>query len=209
MFTGIIEETGKVLTITERIVVIEADVVLKNTKIGDSIAVNGVCLTVTDLKSNSFSADISPETYKITALKELKTNSIVNLERAMAADGRFGGHIVSGHVDSIAKIISIEKQSEFYNIKIELNNSSSKYVVKKGSITIDGISLTVAEIQNNIVNLAIIPHTYENTNLKTHQKDDLVNIEVDILAKYIEKFLSTGDNRSRIDMEFLQRNGFC
>ena len=209
MFTGIIEETGKILTITEKIVVIEADVVLKDTKIGDSIAVNGVCLTVTDLKNNSFSADISPETYKITALKELKTNSIVNLERAMAADGRFGGHIVSGHVDSIAKIISIEKQSEFYNIKIELNDSSSKYVVKKGSITIDGISLTVAEIQNNIITLAIIPHTYENTNLKTHQKDDLVNIEVDIFAKYIEKFLSTGDNRSRIDMEFLQRNGFC
>lgn len=209
MFTGIIEETGKILTITEKIVVIEADVVLKDTKIGDSIAVNGVCLTVTDLKNNSFSADISPETYKITALKELKTNSIVNLERAMAADGRFGGHIVSGHVDSIAKIISIEKQSEFYNIKIELNDSSSKYVVKKGSITIDGISLTVAEIQNNIISIAIIPHTYENTNLKTHQKDDLVNIEVDIFAKYIEKFLSTGDNRSRIDMEFLQRNGFC
>ena len=171
MFTGIIEETGKILTITEKIVVIEADVVLKDTKIGDSIAVNGVCLTVTDLKNNSFSADISPETYKITALKELKTNSIVNLERAMAADGRFGGHIVSGHVDSIAKIISIEKQSEFYNIKIELNDSSSKYVVKKGSITIDGISLTVAEIQNNIISIAIIPHTYENTNLKTHQKD--------------------------------------
>ena len=209
MFTGIIEETGKILTITEKIVVIEADIVLKDTKIGDSIAVNGVCLTVTDLKNNSFSADISPETYKITALKELKTNSIVNLERAMAANGRFGGHIVSGHVDSIAKIISIEKQSEFYNIKIELNDSSSKYVVKKGSITIDGISLTVAEIQNNIITLAIIPHTYENTNLKTHQKDDLVNIEVDILAKYIEKFLSTGDNKSRIDMEFLQRNGFC
>ena len=209
MFTGIIEETGKILTITEKIVVIEADVVLKDTKIGDSIAVNGVCLTVTDLKNNSFSADISPETYKITALKELKTNSIVNLERAMAANGRFGGHIVSGHVDSIAKIISIEKQSEFYNIKIELNDSSSKYVVKKGSITIDGISLTVAEIQNNIISIAIIPHTYENTNLKTHQKDDLVNIEVDIFAKYIEKFLSTGDNKSRIDMEFLQRNGFC
>ncbi len=209
MFTGIIEETGKILTITEKIVVIEADIVLKDTKIGDSIAVNGVCLTVTDLKNNSFSADISPETYKITALKELKTNSIVNLERAMAANGRFGGHIVSGHVDSIAKIISIEKQSEFYNIKIELNDSSSKYVVKKGSITIDGISLTVAEIQNNIITLAIIPHTYENTNLKTHQKDDLVNIEVDIFAKYIEKFLSTGDNKSRIDMEFLQRNGFC
>ena len=209
MFTGIIEETGKILSITNKIVVIEADIVLKNTKIGDSIAVNGVCLTVTDLSNNSFCADISPETYKVSTLKELKKDSIVNLERAMAADGRFGGHIVSGHVDSIAKILEIEKNTEFYNLKIILNSDSSRYVVKKGSITIDGISLTVANIVDNLVTIAIIPHTFENTNLKTHQKDDFVNIEVDILAKYIEKFLSTGDNKSRIDMEFLQRNGFC
>ena len=209
MFTGIIEETGKILSITDKIVVIEADIVLKNTKIGDSIAVNGVCLTVTDLSNCSFCADVSPETFRVSALKELKKGSIVNLERAMAADGRFGGHIVSGHVDSIARIIAIEKNTEFYNLKISLNSDSSRYVVKKGSITIDGISLTVANIANNIVTIAIIPHTFENTNLKTHQKDDLVNIEVDILAKYIEKFLSTSDNRSRIDMDFLQRNGFC
>ena len=209
MFTGIIEETGKILSITDKIVVIEADTVLKNTKIGDSIAVNGVCLTVTDLNNSSFCADVSPETFRVSTLKELKKGSIVNLERAMAADGRFGGHIVSGHVDSIARIIAIEKNTEFYNLKISLNKDSSRYVVKKGSITIDGISLTVANIVDNIVTIAIIPHTYENTNLKTHQKDDLVNIEVDILAKYIEKFLSTSDNRSRIDMDFLQRNGFC
>ena len=209
MFTGIIEETGKILSITDKIVVIEADTVLKNTKIGDSIAVNGVCLTVTDLNNSSFCADVSPETFRVSTLKELKKGSIVNLERAMAADGRFGGHIVSGHVDSIARIIAIEKNTEFYNLKISLNSDSSRYVVKKGSITIDGISLTVANIVDNIVTIAIIPHTYENTNLKTHQKDDLVNIEVDILAKYIEKFLSTSDNRSRIDMDFLQRNGFC
>ncbi len=209
MFTGIIEETGKIISITDKIVVIKADIVLNKTKIGDSIAVNGVCLTVTDLSNNSFCADISPETYKVSALKELKKDSIVNLERAMAADGRFGGHIVSGHVDSIAKILEIEKNTEFYNLKIILNSNSSRYVVKKGSITIDGISLTVANIVDNLVTIAIIPHTFENTNLKTHQKDDFVNIEVDILAKYIEKFLSTGDNKSRIDMEFLQRNGFC
>ena len=209
MFTGIIEETGKILSITDKIVVIEADIVLKNTKIGDSIAVNGVCLTVTDLSNSSFCADVSPETFRVSTLKELKKGSIVNLERAMAADGRFGGHIVSGHVDSIARIIAIEKNTEFYNLKISLNSDSSRYVVKKGSITIDGISLTVANIADNIVTIAIIPHTFENTNLKTHQKDDLVNIEVDILAKYIEKFLSTSDNRSRIDMDFLQRNGFC
>ena len=209
MFTGIIEETGKILSITDKIVVIEADIVLKNTKIGDSIAVNGVCLTVTDLSNSSFCADVSPETFRVSTLKELKKGSIVNLERAMAADGRFGGHIVSGHVDSIARIIAIEKNTEFYNLKISLNSDSSRYVVKKGSITIDGISLTVAEIVDNLVTIAIIPHTFENTNLKTHQKDDLVNIEVDILAKYIEKFLSTSDNRSRIDMDFLQRNGFC
>ena len=174
-----------------------------------SLAVNGVCLTVTDLSNSSFCADVSPETFRVSAIKELKKGSIVNLERAMAADGRFGGHIVSGHVDSIARIIAIEKNTEFYNLKISLNKDSSRYVVKKGSITIDGISLTVADIVDNLVTIAIIPHTFENTNLKTHQKDDLVNIEVDILAKYIEKFLSTSDNRSRIDMDFLQRNGFC
>lgn len=208
MFTGIVEETGKVQSITNNRVVIECEKVLEDTKNGDSVAVNGVCLTVTSVSRENFTADISPETFGITALNKLKSGSCVNLERAMIAGGRFGGHIVSGHVDGVAKIGSIKKNNEFYDLEIELSPNESKYVIKKGSITVNGISLTVAEINGNRARIAIIPHTYENTCLKNLNSGDYVNIEVDIMAKYIEKFLSTGDNRSRIDMDFLQRNGF-
>ena len=208
MFTGIIEETGKILTVTSSSILIEAERVLENTKTGDSIAVNGVCLTVTDIKNNCFKADISPETYKVTALSMLKTGSIVNLERAMPANGRFGGHIVQGHIDSTAKVKSLKREGDFYRLQIELDNSVLRYAVKKGSITINGISLTVADIISNTVIIAVIPHTYENTSLKTLNVGDLVNIETDILAKYVENFLSTVDNKTGISMEFLQENGF-
>ena len=207
MFTGIVEETGKVQAITDRKVVIECKKVLEDSKIGDSIAVNGVCLTITSMGENSFSADISPETLRVSC--KLRQGEIVNLERAMIANGRFGGHIVSGHVDGVATIVSNKNNGEFYDLQIKLSNEESKYVIKKGSITINGISLTIAKIEGSLINLAIIPHTYENTSLKCLKIGDLVNIEVDIIAKYIEKFLSTSDNRSRIDFDFLQRNGFC
>ena len=207
MFTGIVEETGKVQAITDRKVVIECKKVLENSKIGDSIAVNGVCLTITSMGENYFSADISPETFKVSC--KLEQGEIVNLERAMIANGRFGGHIVSGHVDGVATIVSIKNNGEFYDLQIKLSDEESKYVIKKGSITINGISLTIAKIEGSLINLAIIPHTYENTCLKWLKNGDFVNIEVDILAKYIEKFLSTSDNKSRIDIDFLQRNGFC
>ena len=207
MFTGIVEETGKVQAITDRKVVIECKKVLEDSKIGDSIAVNGVCLTITSIGENSFSADISPETFRISC--KLKQGDIVNLERAMSANGRFGGHIVSGHVDGVATIVSNKNNGEFYDLQIKLSDEESKYVIKKGSITINGISLTIAKIEGSLINLAIIPHTYENTSLKCLKIGDLVNIEVDIIAKYIEKFLSTSDNKSRIDIDFLQRNGFC
>ena len=206
MFTGIVEETGKVQFITDRKVIIECSKVLEDTKIGDSIAVNGVCLTVTEVGRNSFSADISPETFKVFC--KLKFGDIVNLERAMSADGRFGGHIVSGHVDGVATIVGLKNNGEFYDLQIKLADEEAKYAIRKGSITVNGISLTIASVENNLINIAIIPHTYENTCLKSLKMGDLVNIEVDILAKYIEKFLSTSDNRSRIDIDFLQRNGF-
>ena len=208
MFTGIVEETGKILIINPNQIIIECNTVLENTKLGDSIAVNGVCLTVTNLTSKNFTADVSPETLRVSSLGQLKTNSLVNLERAMLANGRFGGHIVSGHIDNKGEFISCTKNGEFYDLKIVLQAEQAKYVVKKGSITIDGISLTIAEIDNNTITLAIIPHTFENTNLKQLKKGDFVNIEVDILAKYIEKFLLTSDNKSRITLEFLQENGF-
>ena len=208
MFTGIIEELGKVQAITRNRIKIQAGMVLDGTKLGESIAVNGVCLTVVKINGTNFDADISEETMKVTALKNLKSGSVVNLERAMPANGRFGGHIVSGHVDSLGKLKSVKKLGEFYNLNFELTKDSAKYVVKKGSIAINGISLTVAEAEDNVITVAIIPHTYENTNLKTLQIGDFVNIETDILAKYVEKFLSTSDNKSRLSMDFLVENGF-
>lgn len=207
MFTGIVEETGKVLTITEKKVTIMCEKVLQDTQIGDSISVNGVCLTVSEKQDKSFTADISPETYRVS--NKLKSGDIVNLERAMAANGRFGGHIVSGHVDGVAEIVKLHTIGEFYELELKLTPEEARYVIKKGSITVNGISLTVAKINENSIKIAIIPHTFENTCFKFLKTGDFVNIEVDIFSKYIEKFLSTSDNRSRIDVDFLQRNGFC
>lgn len=208
MFTGIIEELGKIRQVAKNSLIVECNNVLEGTKSGDSIAVNGVCLTVTELFNNAFSADISEETLKVTALSQIKAGDFVNLERAMPATGRFGGHIVSGHIDGTGKCLSSRKNGDFYDFEVELPSGVEKYVVKKGSIAINGISLTVAEINRNIIKLAIIPHTYENTNLKYIKNGEFVNIEVDILSKYIEKFLSSGDNRSGIDENFLVENGF-
>ena len=207
MFTGIVEETGKIQFVTDRKVVIKCQKILEDAKIGDSIAVNGVCLTITHINKDTFSADISPETFKVAC--KLNLGNTVNLERAMLANGRFGGHIVSGHVDGVAKIVELKNNGDFYDLKLELSENESKYVIRKGSITVNGISLTIAEVVGGLINLAIIPHTYENTCLKELKIGDFVNVEVDMMAKYIEKFLSTSDNRSRIDFDFLQRNGFC
>lgn len=209
MFTGIIEEKGQILTISDKKIVIKCSKVLEGSKIGDSICVNGVCLTISEQNTNSFTADTSAETLRITTFGKLKSGSVVNLERAMPMNGRFGGHVVTGHTDNVAKIIGIKRHDEFCDLEIELTKEQAKYVVKKGSITIDGISLTVAEIQGQKITIAVIPHTLENTNLIDLKIGDFVNIEVDILAKYIEKFLSTRDNSSGMSLDFLQRNGFC
>lgn len=208
MFTGIIEELGKILNITSNKIKVECVSVLEGTKLGDSIAVNGVCLTVVELFEKSFVADVSQETFKVTSLNDLRIGALVNLERAMKADGRFGGHMVSGHIDGKGKLIGCKKQGDFYILEVDLPSELSKFVIKKGSVAINGISLTIAEIVDNIVRVAIIPHTYENTNLKNLKNGDFVNIEVDLVAKYIEKFLSTSDNKSRISLEFLQEHGF-
>ena len=209
MFTGIIEEKGQISTISDKKIVIKCSKVLEGSKIGDSICVNGVCLTISEQNTNSFTADTSAETLRITTFGKLKSGSVVNLERAMPMNGRFGGHVVTGHTDNVAKIIGIKRHDEFCDLEIELTKEQAKYVVKKGSITIDGISLTVAEIQGQKITIAVIPHTLENTNLIDLKIGDFVNIEVDILAKYIEKFLSTRDNSSGMSLDFLQRNGFC
>ena len=207
MFTGIVEEIGKIRAVTSSKIAVEAKDVLEGSRDGDSIAVNGVCLTV-KLTDFGFEADVSSETRSVTNLGSLKTSDYVNLERAMSANGRFGGHIVTGHIDGLAYVNAFKKNGEFYELEIKIENSLSRYVVKKGSITLNGISLTAADINGNIVRAALIPHTVENTNLKYLNAGSYVNIEVDIMAKYIEKFLSTRDNRTGIDMEFLKANGF-
>lgn len=210
MFTGIIEETGTVQSFKKSenaSITIECKNILEGTKIGDSIAIDGVCQTVTKLTSNSFSAQISTETLSITTFQNIKVGTKVNLERALTLSSRLGGHIVSGHIDGLGKIKSIEKSYDFYNVKFEVDKSLTQYIAKKGSITVNGISLTIAGIAFNEIKIAIIPHTFENTNLKWLKHGDFVNIEVDILAKYVENFLSTNNN-SVINENFLKENGF-
>ena len=206
MFTGIIEEIGKISSITKSTITIKSKTVLEDAKLGDSISVNGVCLTIVDLKKDEFTANISEETFKITNFSELKSGDFVNLERALSLSSRLGGHIVTGHIDTVGEIVSIINKNEFYDLSIKFDKNFENYVVKKGSITINGISLTIAEINNNTVSVAIIPHTFNNTILNTLKSKDSVNIEFDILAKYVEKNLSTKNNS--ITMNFLEENGF-
>lgn len=212
MFTGIVEEIGIVKSLEFKAngakIVIGCQKVVEDVKIGDSIAIDGVCQTVIASNSSEFSAEISDETLKVTTLGDLKSGNTVNLERALTLSSRLGGHIVSGHVDCMGKFINIEKLSDFYNLQFEIPEEQEKYVVYKGSITINGVSLTVANIVDNIVSVAIIPHTYNNTSLKDLKLGQDVNIETDILGKYVEKFLSAKDNKKGISMNFLQENGF-
>lgn len=214
MFTGIVEELGKIksfeLLSNGAKLTIECKNILSDVKIGDSICVNGVCQTVTEFDSSSFSVMLSDETLKVTTLLHEKQGDFVNLERALMLKSRLGGHIVSGHTDCTGKLINIVKLSDFYNLEFEIPQNYAKYIVYKGSITINGISLTVAGVNCATFTVAIIPHTYENTVLKYLKTGDSVNIETDILAKYVEKLLGFGDNKtkSNISMEFLKENGF-
>ncbi len=207
MFTGIVEELGLVKSISSNKITIECTKILEDCKLGDSISVNGVCLTVSDLTGTYFMADISPKTLSVTNLSGVKNGDIVNLERAMTLSSRLGGHIVTGHIDTVGEITKIAKISDFYEISVSFDKCFSKYAVKKGSIAINGISLTIADCTDSIVTIAVIPHTYENTVLKTRKTGDNVNIEFDILAKYVEKNLSSSDNNS-ITLGFLAENGF-
>lgn len=196
MFTGIVEETGKILSFDGKNLVVECSKVLENTQIGDSIAINGCCQTVVEMSTKTFKANVSAETLKIT--KGFKSGQTVNLERALTPQTRMGGHIVQGHIDGVAKYLG--------NSNFEVPENISKYIVYKGSITIDGVSLTVAKCEDNIFSVAIIPHTLENTTLKDLKSGDFVNVETDILGRYVEKFLSTKNNN--ITESFLKENGF-
>ena len=214
MFTGIVEEIGTVKLFTKgkngAKLVINAKIVLDGTKIGDSISVNGVCETVTEINDSSFAVMVSDETLSVTTFSDLKTGDNVNLERALTLQTRLGGHIVSGHIDCTGKLVSKEYQSDFYNLYFEIPQDFVKYAVYKGSITINGISLTIADIKSNIIKIAVIPHTYENTNLKNLNIGNKINIETDILAKYVENLLKLNDNKEKnnISIKFLEENGF-
>ncbi|SNX53802.1 riboflavin synthase [Thermoanaerobacterium sp. RBIITD] len=206
MFTGIIEEVGKVKRLQHgdfTKLIIECEKVIDGTKVGDSIAVNGVCLTVTNIDKNLITADVMPETLKSSNLGSLKNGSIVNLERALSLTGRLGGHIVTGHIDTTGTIINKILDMNAHIFKISIDERYSKYVVSKGSIAVDGISLTVVEASMNYFTVSIIPHTESYTTLKHKGVGDSVNIEVDILAKYIEKIIP---KRSIEDL--LKDNGF-
>ena len=212
MFTGIIEEIGKVTEFVHLSngaqIKVQCSKVLEDTKIGDSISINGCCQTVTSLGNDYFTADVSLETLNITNFTGLKIGSFVNLERALTPSSRMGGHIVQGHIDCTAKFLIYEKLSDFYNLTFEIPTETLKYIVKKGSITINGVSLTVADINGNLIKVAVIPHTYQNTTLSNLRSNEIVNIETDILGRYVEKFLSSDDNNSRLSEEFLKENGF-
>ena len=209
MFTGIVEEVGQIISTTPTKLSIKCSKVLDDVKVGDSIAVNGVCLTVTSFDKEKFSADVSYETKKVTTLNRLNNGDNVNLERALLANSRFGGHIVSGHVDCVGKLTKLEQNNEFYKFEIEFPSSEySQYYVKKGSISVDGISLTIADTYNDTVSVAVIPHTFKNTNLCFRKIGDYVNIEFDILSKYVEKNFLIKYNKSNITEDFLKDNGF-
>ncbi|BAI80566.1 riboflavin synthase, alpha subunit [Deferribacter desulfuricans SSM1] len=203
MFTGIVEETGKVVFFQKKSdfakIKIKCDTVLEKTQVGDSIAVNGVCLTVVDLDENSFSADISYESIERSTFKYCTTGWAVNLERALTLEKRLGGHLVQGHVDGIGKIVKIMEYKDAYKLQILYPSELDKYIAVKGSITIDGISLTVAsEIAANTIEVAVIPHTFMVTNLKDKKSGDYVNIEVDVIARYLEKLLKKEKDTSKL-----------
>lgn len=212
MFTGIVEELGTVRSVRRgsksAVLAVTARLVLEGLQIGDSIAVNGVCLTVTDFDSHGFTADVMPETLNRSSLGSLGAGSSVNLERAMAADGRFGGHIVSGHIDGTGTIAETRKEDNAIWYTIQAAPALLRYVVEKGSITIDGISLTVASVGADRFRVSLIPHTAKHTVLGQKHAGEIVNLETDIIGKYVEKLLRPAARQTSITREFLETYGF-
>ena len=192
MFTGIIEEVGALESSSGSRLRVRCATVLVDAFQGSSLSVNGVCLTVVDLLPDSFAADLAPETLRRTNLGDLKPGALVNLERPLAATGRLSGHIVQGHVDGTGEIVSLESLgNENWWLEVRVAPELPRYLVSKGSVALDGISLTVARMQDDILSVTIIPHTFANTNLRTRRQGDRLNIEADILAKYVEKLHQT------------------
>ena len=216
MFTGIVEEIGTVTRIMQgqnsSLLSIRGDRIFEDLRLGDSVAVNGVCLTVSKLAGQSFDADTTSETLARTSLGALRAGSFVNLERAMAANGRFGGHIVTGHVDGTGIISMIRRDGKTVWVTITADNSILKYIVEKGSIAVDGISLTVASTTQNSFSIAVIPHTERSTTLLTKSQGETVNLECDMIGKYVERFITrmqkSEPQRCVITEEYLSKAGF-
>ncbi len=214
MFTGIIEEVGRILNLRltgkTAIVEIEAGKVSAGLQLGDSVSVNGVCLTVRNRTTHSFQAEISSETLSRTSFSRMREGTRVNLERPLLSTGRLGGHFVQGHVDGMSRVTEIRQEGEFAFYRFSLPDEVRPYVVGKGSISVDGISLTVASIGLDYFEVALVPHTLEHTNLGSLQTGDEVNIECDVLAKYVESLLKSRDKPapSRITAEYLKERGY-
>ncbi|WDM20311.1 riboflavin synthase [Paenibacillus polymyxa] len=221
MFTGLVEEVGRIQTISKSgeamVLGISGSVVLGDLKIGDSVSVNGVCLTAIQIGTKDFKVDVMPETFRSSNLKELRSGSRVNLERAMAASGRFGGHIVQGHVDGTGTIRRVTSDQNAVVFEIEPKNQTLfKYILLKGSITIDGISLTIAQRTGDTFAVSIIPHTLSETALQGKREGDTVNIECDILGKYVEQLLSYRGaaeaervEKAPLSLDYLAKHGFA
>jgi riboflavin synthase len=212
MFTGIIEEMGAVRALRQEggaaRLTVSASTVLQGTALGDSISVNGVCLTVVDKKTDEFSADVAVETLKVTNLGELKIGARVNLERALQLSARIGGHLVSGHVDAVGRIRSKRQEANGWRITIDAPEQVLRTVIKKGSIAVDGISLTVADLDKTGLSIAMIPHTAKLTTLGFKSSGDTVNLENDIIGKYVERLLS-GRMEQGVSLDVLKENGFA
>lgn len=216
MFTGIIEEVGTIEQIKpsgEAIVMtIQSKKLLTDVNLGDSIAVNGVCLTVTSFDSQRFTVDLMPETVRNTSLRQLKRGSKVNLERAMAAGGRFGGHFVSGHVDGIGEIVKKQRQDNAIYYEIKVSEEIRKYIILKGSVAIDGTSLTVFKVTEDAFMISIIPHTLSETIIGIKEPGDIVNVECDMVGKYIEQFIeqrfTNQKSNTTLTASFLEDHGF-
>jgi riboflavin synthase len=214
MFTGIVEEIGWVKSIEQRgenrRITVSAVTAPRELKSGDSVAVSGVCLTALDIQAGSFCADLAPETWLRTSFSRIHEGALVNLELPMKSDGRFGGHIVQGHVDGVGKLVAFERIAESGNwwLHIELPDDVEKYTVYKGSISIEGISLTVAKLEKNRCTIAIIPHTVEMTNLHSLKPGDPVNLEADLIAKYVEKMMRGDVDENSLTVEDLVQQGF-
>src|SRR5215469_2856736 len=214
MFTGIVEEVGRISRIEQRgenrRITIAAQKTPQELGTGNSVSVSGVCLTALDIKPGSFCADLAPETWVRTSFSRIHEGALVNLELPMKADGRFGGHVVQGHVDGVGKLIAMERiaDSENWWLRIEIPRDVEKYTVFKGSISIEGISLTVAKLEGNCCTIAIIPHTVEMTNLSSLKPGDPVNLEADLIAKYVEKMMAGQASENSLTVEELVSKGY-